>query len=84
MRRCAFWHRACSLAVKWSRYWTPTAWPHVTDLGEDLLEIAVRADDQSQLSLAAACRSLRGLLLPRLMDKKAQSIRSMYRLGTLG
>lgn len=53
--------------------------PQVIELGEDLLGLALRdADEASLFTIAATCRCLRGLLLPRLLEQKSRAVREIF------
>ena len=55
----------------------------VIELGEDLLSVVMQGTDSTILSVAATCRCLRGLLLPRLVENKARAVRDLYIAGCL-
>ena len=85
IKQAIVWDSASRRAEAWSRKWTWEYSPHVIELGEDLLALALReADEKSLLQLASSCRCLRGLLLPRLCEKKARAVRAVYLSGVLG
>ena len=78
-KQAAFWNGAALRAAEWSQKWTWEYSPHVIELGEDLLNLALReVDDEALLRLTSTCRCLRGLLLPRLLQKKARAVRNLY------
>lgn len=47
------------------------------------MAIIAYADDSSLLVLASTCRCLRGLILPRLLEKKTSAVRQLYLTGAL-
>ena len=85
MRRYGYWSRAYSLAKKWASSWAPTM-DFLTNTGEDVLTETVmkHGDDAAQLSLAATCRNLRGLVMPRLLKARDQAFTNMYLTGAIG
>jgi hypothetical protein len=86
MRECRFWEHAMQMAKKWSARWAAAPCsPHLTDCGEDLLaQLISAADGESYIQLAATCRSLRGLLLPKLQQKSDQCMQRFYMSMALG
>lgn len=70
LRRLRFWDAAVLKANAWSRLWVRYARPCVPALPEDVLMLL---GESPLTSLAATCRSLRGLLLPRLIRAKSHA-----------
>ena len=83
IRVVRFWTSASQKALNWSQHWTWPCSPHVIELGEDIMAIIAYADDSSLLVLASTCRCLRGLILPRLLEKKTSAVRQLYLTGAL-
>ena len=50
----------------------------VIELGPDVLNLVMDAHEETILRLASTCRCLRGLLLPRLLEKKDGAVREIY------
>lgn len=85
-RQFLFWQKGCDTASIWSTHWAPSPyWPSLTSLGEDLLaSVDLHVDSQTQCRLAASCRSLRHLLLPRLQKMMERALRRVVLSGALG
>ena len=74
VRRAAAWDMAIRRAQAWSLNWSITTGPHVLDLGEDVLRLVfARHENDILKGLATSCKCLRGLLLPRLIEKKRRA-----------
>jgi len=82
VKRLAFWSRACLRTSFWNLNWSPMT-DRLTNVGEDLLATVTTVDAESQLSLAATCRSLRGLVFDRLQAQKNAAMRTAYLTGVM-
>ena len=87
-REYQFWQHAMQMATTWSAHWAaPPCSPHLTDCGEDLLAQLISnsvVDGECYNQLAATCRSLRGLLLPKLKQKSDRCLQRFYMSMALG
>lgn len=87
VRRASFWDCATQNALRWSQRWESNG--PIIEMGSDLLGVAMQADEASGgtgdvlLRLASTCRCLRGLLLPRLLEKKDDAVRRLFLTGAL-
>lgn len=80
VRRAAAWDMAVHRAQEWSVRWSaPPYLPHLIELGEDVLRLVFARHEKHILSgLAASCKCLRGLLLPRLLENKRRAALEVY------
>ena len=74
LKRARYWEAACSRTHSWSLVW-PAQSGRVLSLGEDVLRMCMLL--VSPLPLAATCKSLRSLLLPRLTDNRLAAERKL-------
>ena len=84
-RRLSFWDGAAKRALLWGQRWEANGW--IIEMGEDLLRVALSAEEASGggvlLRLASTCRCLRALLLPRLIEKKEKAMRQIFFISAL-